>query len=89
MIDNHQMPTGTAARTLVSQRVPRVVLADDDELLREGLASLLDRLGFDVVGQAGDGTGLLFWSDRLSRRSRLSTSGCHQRMPPRAFRRRR
>src|SRR5256885_1984938 len=33
----------------------RVVLADDDVLLREGLASLLERSGFAVVGQAGDG----------------------------------
>jgi serine/threonine-protein kinase PknK len=32
-----------------------VVLADDDVLLREGLASLLERSGFAVVGQAGDG----------------------------------
>jgi DNA-binding NarL/FixJ family response regulator len=37
----------------------RVVVADDDLLLREGLASLLDRSGFDVVGQAGDGAQLL------------------------------
>ncbi|OLT08397.1 DNA-binding response regulator [Pseudonocardia sp. CNS-004] len=37
----------------------RVVVADDDVLLREGLASLLDRSGFDVVGQAGDATRLL------------------------------
>jgi DNA-binding NarL/FixJ family response regulator len=29
----------------------RVVLADDDVLLREGLASLLERFGFQVVGQ--------------------------------------
>ena len=28
-------------------------------LLREGLATLLDRSGFDVVGQAGDGADLL------------------------------
>jgi serine/threonine-protein kinase PknK len=35
------------------------VLAEDDVLLREGLASLLERSGFDVVGQAGDGSGLL------------------------------
>jgi serine/threonine-protein kinase PknK len=33
----------------------RVVVADDDVLLREGLASLLERSGFDVVAQAGDG----------------------------------
>jgi DNA-binding NarL/FixJ family response regulator len=32
----------------------RVVLAEDDVLLREGMASLLDRSGFDVVGQASD-----------------------------------
>jgi DNA-binding NarL/FixJ family response regulator len=37
----------------------RVILADDDVLLREGLASLLDRSGFEVVGQAGDGEQLL------------------------------
>jgi DNA-binding NarL/FixJ family response regulator len=32
----------------------RVVLAEDDVLLREGLASLLAQSGFEVVGQAGD-----------------------------------
>jgi DNA-binding NarL/FixJ family response regulator len=37
----------------------RVVLADDDLLLREGLASLLERSGFDIVGQAGDSAQLL------------------------------
>lgn len=37
----------------------RVLVADDDVLLREGLASLLTSQGFDVVGQAGDGPGLL------------------------------
>jgi serine/threonine-protein kinase PknK len=37
----------------------RVVLADDDVLLREGMTSLLERSGFDVVGQAGDATQLL------------------------------
>ena len=31
------------------------MIADDDVLLREGLASLLERSGFDVVAQAGDG----------------------------------
>jgi serine/threonine-protein kinase PknK len=34
-------------------------VADDDVLLREGIASLLQRCGFDVVGQAGDAVGLL------------------------------
>ena len=37
----------------------RVVLAEDDVLLREGLASLLDRSGYQVVGQAGDPVRLL------------------------------
>jgi DNA-binding NarL/FixJ family response regulator len=37
----------------------RVVLADDDVLLREGLASLLDRSGLDVVGQVGDAAGFV------------------------------
>jgi DNA-binding NarL/FixJ family response regulator len=37
----------------------RVVIADDDVLLREGLASLFDRSGYDVVGQAGDANQLL------------------------------
>jgi DNA-binding NarL/FixJ family response regulator len=37
----------------------RIVLADDDVLLREGLSSLLERSGFEVVGQAGDGSELL------------------------------
>jgi DNA-binding NarL/FixJ family response regulator len=37
----------------------RVVLAEDDVLLREGVASLLERAGFDVVGRAGDSDELL------------------------------
>jgi DNA-binding NarL/FixJ family response regulator len=37
----------------------RVVLAEDDVLVREGLASLLERSGFQVVGQAGNGSELL------------------------------
>jgi len=41
------------------QAARRVVVADDDALLREGLVSLLGRSGFDVVGQAGDGPALL------------------------------
>ena len=32
----------------------RVVVAEDDVLLREGIASLLNSAGFDVVAQAGD-----------------------------------
>jgi DNA-binding NarL/FixJ family response regulator len=36
----------------VSTSRTRVVLADDDVLLREGLAGLLGRSGFEVVGKA-------------------------------------
>lgn len=43
----------------------RVIVADDDVLLREGVASLLERSGFDVVGQAGDGAELLALSREL------------------------
>jgi serine/threonine-protein kinase PknK len=36
-----------------------VVIADDDLLLREGVASLLKEAGYSVLGQAGDATELL------------------------------
>ncbi|HYZ52316.1 MAG TPA: response regulator transcription factor [Streptosporangiaceae bacterium] len=52
-------PPGAPERAPETSRTPRVVLAEDDVLLREGLASLLDRSGFDVVGQAKDGGELL------------------------------
>lgn len=38
---------------------PRIVLAEDDVLLREGLASLLERAGCAILGQAGDADQLL------------------------------
>lgn len=37
----------------------RVVIAEDDTLLREGLAILLQRSGFEIVGQVGDAVNLL------------------------------
>src|SRR6476619_1644833 len=37
----------------------RVVVADDDVLLREGVAGLLERAGFEIAGQAGDAVDLL------------------------------
>lgn len=48
-----------APRTVKDGRPLRIALADDDVLLRESLASLLEQHGLDVVGQAGDGTELL------------------------------
>jgi len=60
------------------ERALRVVLADDDVLLREGLASLLERSGFEVVGQAGDGIELL----ALVRSARPELAVIDIRMPP-------
>jgi DNA-binding NarL/FixJ family response regulator len=37
----------------------RIILADDDVLLREGLASLLDQAGYDVAHRVGDPQSLL------------------------------
>jgi DNA-binding NarL/FixJ family response regulator len=60
------------------ERALRVVLADDDVLLREGLASLLERSGFEVVGQAGNGVELL----ALVRSARPELAVIDIRMPP-------
>lgn len=38
---------------------PRIALADDQALVRRGLAALLSGLGIEVAVEAGDGTGLL------------------------------
>src|SRR6266700_3570977 len=56
----------------------QVALADDDVLLREGLASLLERSGFDVVGQCGDAACLV----ELVRRQRPDLVIVDIRMPP-------
>jgi serine/threonine-protein kinase PknK len=53
------MVTMAGDDSATQQRAVRIAIADDDVLLREGLASLLDRSGFDVVGQAGDAAALL------------------------------
>ena len=55
-----------------------MALADDDVLLREGLASLLDRSGYEVVGQAGDAEELL----ALVRAHRPELVIVDIRMPP-------
>ena len=56
----------------------RVVLADDDVLLREGLAGLLERSGFEVVGQTGHAPGLI----GLVREHRPDLAIVDIRMPP-------
>jgi DNA-binding NarL/FixJ family response regulator len=55
-----------------------VVLADDDVLLREGLASLLEHSGMEVVGQAGDATELI----EIVGRQRPELAVMDIRMPP-------
>jgi len=44
---------------MTTEQQVRVILAEDDVLLREGLASLLEGSGFEVVGQTGDGSWIL------------------------------
>jgi DNA-binding NarL/FixJ family response regulator len=56
----------------------RVVLADDDVLLREGLASLLERSGFEIAGQGGDAAELI----TLVRDERPDLAIVDIRMPP-------
>lgn len=63
---------------LVAAPERTVVIADDDLLLREGLASLLSQSGYNVVGQAGDATELL----RLVREHRPDVAIVDIRMPP-------
>jgi DNA-binding NarL/FixJ family response regulator len=53
------MVVDDTGREAAEEHAVRIAIADDDVLLREGLASLLARGGFDVVGQAGDAVALL------------------------------
>jgi DNA-binding NarL/FixJ family response regulator len=62
----------------VSTVPTRVVVADDDVLLREGLVSLLERSGFDVVGQCGEASMLLAYL----RKFRPDLAIIDIRMPP-------
>ena len=56
----------------------RVALADDDVLLREGLASLLERSGFEVIGRSGDASELI----TLVREHQPELAIIDIRMPP-------
>ena len=55
-----------------------MVLAEDEVLLREGMASLLERSGFEVVGQGGDASELI----ELVREHRPELAVVDIRMPP-------
>ena len=56
----------------------RVVIADDEALLRDGLARLLEDAGFDVVGRCGDADALL----RMVEARRPEVAVVDIRMPP-------
>ena len=56
----------------------RVAIADDDVLLRQGLAALLREGGYDIVGQASDADGLI----DLVRREQPDIAIIDIRMPP-------
>jgi DNA-binding NarL/FixJ family response regulator len=73
-------PRGTRPPILiaVAETRARVVVADDDVLLREGLASLLTGAGFDVVGRCGEPAELL----ALVRAHRPDLAIVDIRMPP-------
>src|SRR4029079_8426680 len=68
----------TLAVTAVDPRRTRAVVADDDVLMREGLASLLEGGGYEVVGRAGDGSELI----RLVRECGPDLAVIDIRMPP-------
>jgi DNA-binding NarL/FixJ family response regulator len=62
----------------VSDRPTRAVIADDEVLVREGLARLLERSGFAVVGQCGSASELL----ALVQEHRPDLAIVDIRMPP-------
>jgi DNA-binding NarL/FixJ family response regulator len=60
------------------ERAQRVAIADDDVLLRQGLAALLREGGYDVIGQASDADGLI----ELVRKEQPDIAVVDIRMPP-------
>jgi DNA-binding NarL/FixJ family response regulator len=73
--NTHSVPGEDA---ISPSRALRVIVADDDVLLREGLSSLLRRSGFDVVGEVGNGTEAL----ALARTEKPDLLVLDIRMPP-------
>ena len=62
----------------MTARATRVALADDDVLLREGLAGLLERSGYEIVGRCGDASELI----ELVREHQPELAIVDIRMPP-------
>jgi DNA-binding NarL/FixJ family response regulator len=58
MATSDATPAGSAAPEDIAAGL-RVVVAEDDALLREGIASLLREAGHEVVGRAGDAAALM------------------------------
>ena len=71
------LPDGAIIVKMTEDKI-HVALADDDVLLREGLASLLERSEFDVVGQCASAPALL----ALVREQRPDLVIVDIRMPP-------
>lgn len=62
---------------------PSLVLADDSALLREGLAGLLERQGYDVIARESSAPGLVDCINRLDGQGRLPDAIITDvRMPP-------
>jgi DNA-binding NarL/FixJ family response regulator len=60
------------------ERAQRVAIADDDVLLRQGLAALLREGGYDITGEASDADGLI----ELVRKEQPDIAIVDIRMPP-------
>src|SRR3954451_24624892 len=60
------------------ERAQRVAIADDDVLLRQGLAAVLREGGYDVIGQASEADGLI----ELVRKEQPDIAIIDIRMPP-------
>jgi DNA-binding NarL/FixJ family response regulator len=58
-VNSLQSPGSTLVTASIISSVARVVVTEDDVLLREGLATLLTRRGFDVIGQCDNASDLL------------------------------
>lgn len=55
MVQSVEAPTGGIGEPGDPARPGRILIADDDQLVREALHELLDGYGFDVVGEAANG----------------------------------
>ena len=71
------MPASTPPADPGAGERPRVLIAEDEALIRLDLAEMLVEEGYDVVGQAGDGEAVV----RLARELRPDLVICDIKMP--------